>query len=168
LQEKSTGTDETSDSEDADSVKNGESDSALQEKSTGTDSDKEESDDFPNPEYANPCKGPIAADIKFELNSHKIREDSVESLNEYLTIFRNKYSKGVITVAGHACELGTNEYNLILSEKRAKTVKKYFEEHGIGSERLKIKAYGEERYDPAKGLRWNRRVEFICEECCKN
>ena len=50
-----------------------------------------------------------------------------------------------ITIAGHADERGTREYNLALGQRRAEAVKDYFLLNGISSSRVSVKSYGEEQ-----------------------
>jgi len=50
-----------------------------------------------------------------------------------------------ITIAGHADERGTREYNLALGQRRADAVKDYFVLSGIDKNRISVKSYGEER-----------------------
>lgn len=65
---------------------------------------------------------------------------------------------------GHADERGTREYNVALSEQRAKSVEWYLRGKGINSSRTETVAYGEERPlvvgDGEKSWAKNRRVEL--------
>lgn len=65
---------------------------------------------------------------------------------------------------GHADERGTREYNVALSEQRAKSVQWYLRGKGINSARTETVAYGEERPlvvgDGEKSWAKNRRVEL--------
>ena len=76
----------------------------------------------------------------------------------------NKNSSINITIAGHADERGTREYNLALGQRRAESVKDYFVLNGISSNRITVKSYGEEK--PAvkgqdeRSYARNRRVEI--------
>ena len=49
-----------------------------------------------------------------------------------------------ITIAGHADERGTREYNLALGQRRAESVADYLALKGISKSRLTVKSYGEE------------------------
>lgn len=75
-------------------------------------------------------------------------------------------NKGVsIFVEGHADERGTREYNVALSEKRAKTVQNLLALQGASSNQTEAVALGEEKpvvqgHDDAS-WRLNRRVELI-------
>lgn len=70
-----------------------------------------------------------------------------------------------LTLEGHADERGTGEYNLALSEDRAKTVLQTFSAYGVDGGRVQLVSYGEERpvalgHDES-AYRLNRRVDII-------
>jgi len=69
-----------------------------------------------------------------------------------------------IRISGHADERGSDEYNLVLGNKRALAAKRYLEGKGIDASRIEVTSYGEERpIDPASNeAAWakNRRDEF--------
>ena len=50
-----------------------------------------------------------------------------------------------ITIEGHCDERGSNEYNLALGERRARSVKDYLQRLGIPETKLSTISYGEER-----------------------
>jgi peptidoglycan-associated lipoprotein len=50
-----------------------------------------------------------------------------------------------IKIEGHCDERGTAAYNLVLGEKRAKSVRNYLVELGVGANRLSVVSYGKER-----------------------
>ncbi len=50
-----------------------------------------------------------------------------------------------VEIGGHADSRGTNEYNLVLGEKRSKAIEDYLIQLGIDSSRLLVISYGEER-----------------------
>ena len=67
-------------------------------------------------------------------------------------------------IEGHADEKGSNDYNLALGERRAKTVNDYLTSYGIQGTRLSTISYGEEKpasegHDESAWSK-NRRVEF--------
>jgi outer membrane protein OmpA-like peptidoglycan-associated protein len=51
----------------------------------------------------------------------------------------------VIELGGHTDRRGSNEYNKILSQKRAEVAKKYLVDHGVDASRIKTKGYGEDK-----------------------
>lgn len=50
-----------------------------------------------------------------------------------------------LKIEGHCDERGTSAYNIVLGEKRAKTVRNYLVELGITANRLSVVSYGKER-----------------------
>jgi len=78
--------------------------------------------------------------------------------------FLKKYSGYKVKIIGHTDSIGSNEYNQILSEKRAQSVCLFLISQGINKDRLFLEGKGEKEsltkcsFD--KNLRINRRVEF--------
>ena len=102
--------------------------------------------------------------VYFEYNSSLLTleaETVVQAHAQYLVS-----NPGIqIILEGHADERGTREYNLALGEDRAKSVANVLEVRGVGSGRIQIVSYGEER-PVALGsdeAAWalNRRVEIL-------
>jgi outer membrane protein OmpA-like peptidoglycan-associated protein len=108
----------------------------------------------------------IAAQIHFDLNSARIRDDAYPLLNEYVAALQSPtLANAMLLIAGHTDAAGSDEYNLRLSGKRAQAVRAYLIEHGIAPDRLIAKGYGE-AYPIASnateaGREENRRSEFI-------
>lgn len=50
-----------------------------------------------------------------------------------------------LTIEGHCDERGTQAYNLVLGEKRAKAVRSYLADLGIDPKRLAVTSYGKDR-----------------------
>ena len=69
-----------------------------------------------------------------------------------------------VEIAGHTDPVGPDQYNMGLSERRAKTVGKYLVQKGIAQERIIITFFGETRLvdksNTKAGNQKNRRVEF--------
>ena len=70
-----------------------------------------------------------------------------------------------IQIEGHCCELGTNEYNLALGDRRANSAEKYLVGLGTEKDRISTISYGEERpLDPGhteEARAKNRRDYFL-------
>lgn len=102
--------------------------------------------------------------IQFAFDDYSLSSKAKENL-EKLGSWISKNPKAKIQVEGHACEVGTNEYNLALGERRANSAKKYLEGLGVGPGRLSTISYGEERpLDPGhteEARSKNRRGEFV-------
>jgi peptidoglycan-associated lipoprotein len=102
--------------------------------------------------------------IQYAFDDYSLSSKAKENL-EKLASWMKQAGTAKIQVEGHACEIGTNEYNLALGERRANSAKTYLEGLGIGSGRLSTISYGEERpLDPGHtedARSKNRRAEFV-------
>jgi outer membrane protein OmpA-like peptidoglycan-associated protein len=102
------------------------------------------------------------ASLAFEINSAAISESYKKDLNAAASVFKS-YEDTNILIEGHTDDTGSAEYNMSLSEKRAKAVRDYLVSQGIASSRLTAKWYGEDQpkypNDEANRAK-NRRVEL--------
>lgn len=65
-----------------------------------------------------------------------------------------------ITIEGHTDASGPAEYNKVLGERRAESVRDFLVEQGVDSSRIEVISYGEERPAHSSG-RKNRRVLLV-------
>ncbi len=105
------------------------------------------------------------SNIEFGFNNSKLQgEKTFEILDKIVKILK-KYKKYSVIIEGHTDSTGDENYNLILSKKRAEAVGKYLIEHGIDAKRLTFKGYGSQypidTNETKEGRARNRRVEFI-------
>ena len=103
------------------------------------------------------------ATIYFEFDKSNLTSKSIQTLKSTVNAL-NDNSSIQITLAGHADERGTREYNLALGQRRAETVSDYLVLNGISKNRITVKSYGEERPEvlgqDEKSYSKNRRVEI--------
>jgi peptidoglycan-associated lipoprotein len=70
-----------------------------------------------------------------------------------------------IVIEGHTDQLGSNEYNLSLGERRAKFVRESLIKLGIAADRLSVTSFGEEKLltqdESEQGRAQNRRANFV-------
>jgi peptidoglycan-associated lipoprotein len=100
--------------------------------------------------------------IQFGFNEFDLSDEARTALDNNAECLRG--SSGGATIEGHADERGTEEYNLVLSEKRANAAKRYLVGLGLTDVNLGTVGFGEER-PVAEGhdeSSWstNRRAEF--------
>ena len=98
--------------------------------------------------------------IYFDLDRYFIRGDQLHKLR--LVIDRMP-DGAECTIEGHACEIGTEEYNDALGEQRAGNVAEWLSNAGVKSY-LRVVSYGESRpatEDPDR-QELNRRVQVNC------
>ncbi len=102
--------------------------------------------------------------IHFDYDKYFIREDAKPVL-ERDAAWMKKFRTVKILVEGHCDERGTEEYNLALGEKRAKSAMDYLASLGVSADRMKILSYGKSQplvagHDEATWQK-NRRAQFI-------
>jgi OOP family OmpA-OmpF porin len=102
--------------------------------------------------------------IQFEYNSAKILEVSHSLLNEVADVIKKTPRIKTIQIEGHASSDGADDYNLKLSDRRAKAVRTYLLTQGVAPETLVAKGFGETKpiadNNTEAGREKNRRVEF--------
>ena len=105
----------------------------------------------------------MPGNITFQSNSSDLNGSFFRVLDG-VDIVLKKYEKTVIEVAGHTDNVGSDEYNQALSERRANSVAQYLEAHGLRSDRVITVGAGETRpvasNDTPEGRQVNRRVEL--------
>jgi len=111
----------------------------------------------------------FAKPIFFGFDSYALTDASKEKLHDLISALK-EYPLLSIEVRGYTDALGSNEYNQVLSEKRAKAVTSFLISNGIDATRVKNKGFGESENialnayqdgrDALEGRKFNRRVEF--------
>jgi len=103
-------------------------------------------------------------DVLFRSGMSDLNAGATNSL-EKLASFLNHYPDRSAIIEGHTDNVGSDDYNQGLSQRRADSVKSYLMGHGIGSPRLAATGMGESQplagNDSATGRQQNRRVEVI-------
>ena len=104
----------------------------------------------------------LLSNVFYEVDSWELKPESVEELNNLADlIFYNKDI--VVEIGGYTDSTGTDQHNLVLSEKRALSVVNYLIGKGISGDRLQHKGYG--NTSPVgdnitiEGRKLNRRTE---------
>ena len=104
-----------------------------------------------------------AAVVLFDFDSAEIKSEAHPMLDEAVIILK-KNPKIKVEIDGHTDNIGPAEYNMMLSERRAKAIMKYFVDHGVNADRLTIKGFGLTKpavsNDTKEGRAKNRRVEL--------
>jgi len=102
--------------------------------------------------------------VFFDSNTNSISEESIEVLNQKANSLRN-IPEFRITLEGYSDITGKADYNLNLSEKRARLVKDYLVDIGLNPNYIKIVGKGgTEKYgvgETNEALQQNRRVNLI-------
>ncbi|MEL6635160.1 MAG: OmpA family protein [Bacteroidota bacterium] len=101
--------------------------------------------------------------IFFEHDKTELLPRSFIELNKLVQLM-GKHPKMVIEIVGHTDSSGDFDYNLVLSQRRAKAVSEYLEGQGVEGTRVQYRGHGSARpiasNGDAEGRQLNRRVEF--------
>lgn len=102
--------------------------------------------------------------IWFAFDDYNLSSHAKENL-EKIASWMSKTSDLKIQVQGNTCDIGTEEYNLALGEKRATSAKKYLEGLGVNPAKMSTTSFGPEKplvpnADEANRSK-NRRDEFV-------
>jgi OmpA-OmpF porin, OOP family len=116
----------------------------------------------PTPEMTKYC---VSLGIEFDIDKAEIRtqyHDEVAKVGDFM----KKYPTTTALIEGYTDEVGSDDYNMKLSQRRAESVVKYLEDKfGIDKSRLSAKGYGKTKpiADNATdaGRQKNRRINAI-------
>ncbi|WP_395338139.1 OmpA family protein [Ningiella sp. W23] len=105
----------------------------------------------------------VELDILFDNNSSVVNNPDSEMIVEFVEFMRT-YPNTRVRIEGHTSSVGTEEYNMALSERRAEAVKQVLiDQYGIAASRLSTIGYGETRLkfteNTQEAHRLNRRIE---------
>jgi outer membrane protein OmpA-like peptidoglycan-associated protein len=107
------------------------------------------------------------ADILFDFDKATLRRDVEFNLVKIATIL-NQFGEMNVLVEGHTDAIGTDEYNLQLSKKRAQAVNDFLVSQGVEAKRLSWEGYGKTRpvaeNDTDENRQKNRRVDLVIQD----
>ena len=102
--------------------------------------------------------------IYFDTDSNSIRSGFYYTMLDDVAEIMLKNKDVTFSVSGYTDNVGSEDYNLKLSERRANEARNYLIERGVEADRISAKGYGKlnPKYsnDTAQGKQLNRRVEI--------
>ena len=102
--------------------------------------------------------------ITFETNSSDLKSSSYAELDRVIELMHQNPSV-IIEIAAHTDDVGSEDYNHKLSQRRAQSVITYLNKKGIVNKRFEAKGYGKSKprapNDSEESRAVNRRVELI-------
>lgn len=115
--------------------------------------------------YKDVAVGYVWENILFDFDKSNVKAEYRETLAE-VGAFMKKYPEARVVLAGHTDSIGSKEYNLKLSHRRAASVRDYLvAKEGIDVGRITLSGFGYSEpvatNDTAEGRALNRRVQGI-------
>ena len=102
-------------------------------------------------------------DILFQYGKTTLSKKSKQTLDKAVELLNQTPNRRLV-IEGHTDSTGSDEFNLDLSEKRAKAVYDYMMKQGLNIKEVTYKGHGEARpvadNNTKEGRQANRRVEF--------
>jgi len=103
-------------------------------------------------------------DVLFETGQADLRAGGLRNIYPLVT-FLQKYPERQVMIEGHTDSLGSESYNLELSQRRADAVRDFLIQNAVKSSQITTRGYGKTSpvasNDTAAGRQQNRRVEII-------
>jgi outer membrane protein OmpA-like peptidoglycan-associated protein len=100
--------------------------------------------------------------ILFDVNKSDLKAEAQANISQ-LAVILNKYEDTNILLEGHTDSDGAEDYNMALSERRARAVQNYLAQQAVASPRMSVMWYGESQpiadNSTVEGKAANRRVE---------
>jgi outer membrane protein OmpA-like peptidoglycan-associated protein len=102
-------------------------------------------------------------DIHFDFNSYKLSTASSKELDKLVQWMKTN-KKVMVQIEAHTDDVGSDEFNHQLSDKRAKEIVSYLSKKGINASRMKAKGFGKSKPrvegETEEARAQNRRVEL--------
>jgi OmpA-OmpF porin, OOP family len=112
----------------------------------------------------------IQVNIYYEFDKYRLTEAAKKTIDTMVMPLFDLFPTGIIEIGSHTDNLGTDQYNINLSQNRSESVVSYIISKGISPERLVAKGYGMrvpiapntniDGSDNPDGRQLNRRTEF--------
>jgi OOP family OmpA-OmpF porin len=103
--------------------------------------------------------------VNFEFDKSVLTVEAQNTLDEAVELLRDTDEMIEVRVEGHTDSIGSEQYNMQLSQERAEAVVQYLAENGVNDTLLKAVGMGEgfpvASNDTKQGRAENRRVDFV-------
>jgi len=114
----------------------------------------------------------LAADVLFDFDKADLLPKAEEVLQKAAALIKERARSGVaIRIEGHTDAKGSDSYNQKLSERRAQSVKRWLETHGLGAMQFSTQGFAARQpvapntnpdgSDDPEGRARNRRVSIV-------
>lgn len=137
--------------------------------SKGKGKDKDQTSNVPVVGKDTDVTNPVLSDtleirnVYFDFDKYDVKAEYQQNLNE-LAQFMKDNPGAKIEIGGHTDYVGTDDYNYLLSGRRAKAVKDYLVAKGVKQDKIETVKYGESKPIASNSTnetrKYNRRAEF--------
>lgn len=104
------------------------------------------------------------SDVLFEFNRADLKPGAMRDLDKLVDFLQENPTRNIL-IEGHTDNVGSDTYNIQLSEQRARSVESYLLRRGVSPARIAARGYGESYpiagNDSEAGRQQNRRVEMV-------
>lgn len=106
-------------------------------------------------------------DVLFDFDQYVLRDDALSTVEENAKRLKANGIRRIL-LEGRTDEIGTEEYNLVLGERRAKGVQRYLENLGLETLQIEVTSFGKDRplclQHNASCWQKNRSVHFVVKD----
>jgi OmpA-OmpF porin, OOP family len=112
----------------------------------------------------------IQLNIYYDFDKYVLSDSARQIIDSMVLPLFDIFPNGIVEIGSHTDNKGSDEYNMVLSQKRSESVVSYLISRGISPERLVAKGYGmrnniapntnKDGSDNPEGRQRNRRTEF--------
>lgn len=85
------------------------------------------------------------SDVYFDYDQFVIRDDAMPLLKANAQLLSATLAEKKIVIEGHCDERGTQSYNMVLGERRAKAAKQFLADLGVPTENIQVMSYGKDK-----------------------
>lgn len=109
----------------------------------------------------------ILGDVMFDTAQSSLKTGAYDTLDRLASSLRDHPGRSVV-IEGHTDNVGSEDNNLMLSERRARSVQSALQQRGVNGNQISVVGRGEsapiDSNESESGRRQNRRVELIFSE----
>lgn len=92
--------------------------------------------------FTNKQKHQLITETLYEFDQDQIKPIYYQSLSKLADLVKS-YPKSTLMISGHTDTLGSSQYNIELSKRRAQSIVSYFNDKGVNASQIVMKANGE-------------------------
>jgi len=85
---------------------------------------------------------PVLSNVLFDFDKAVLKPEGKRATDAVINEMKT-YGGDVVLIEGHTCDIGSEQYNMGLGQRRADAVKSYMVQNGIAPERISTVSFGE-------------------------